>query len=129
MMAENRACSMPFQPLRIRGVLTQRLSRPGLLVSLFDTLVHRDTNRRRWDAVCYDHKRTRPGLHRGWHIEVGGYDLTAGGNAHGAVVVRSGVENVSTGVVCNAYERIVRGRVKLITVRGRLRQAIELRTG
>src|ERR1022692_2579796 len=70
-------------------------------------LVDRDAHRLGRDAVCYDYQRTRSRLHPSGNIEVCRNGSVAGGDAHGAVVMCLGVENVTASLICDAYQGIV----------------------
>ena len=67
------------------------------------TLINRYRHGQGGNAVGHYHEGTGSGLHSRGDVEVGGNDGIAGGDSHGAMAVRPGVENVTAGLTfrCN----------------------------
>ena len=90
--------------------------------------LHRNRNGRRRDAISDDNKLARARFLGCWHIEMSRYE-TVECDGHAAVVVGSAIEHVSSCVVGDAHERIVRCRLLIVPVSSPLRHAVETMTG
>jgi hypothetical protein len=80
------------------------------------------------DAVSDDNKLARAQLLGCRHIEMSRHQ-SAGCNGHAAVIVRSAIKHVSSCIVGDAHERIVRCRLLIVPVSSPLRHAIETMAG
>src|SRR5215475_8687182 len=90
-----------------------------------------DSNRdsSRGDAVGDHFERGEAAFDGGRDVELGRDGRAAGGDAHGAVVVRAAVEDVMGGVVGDAHQGVVGGGLSVVAVGGALREAVELGAG
>ena len=95
---------------RMNPLLNKRRPPPNCERRLLD----RDAYRLRRYAIRDYDKRTRSSLHPCWHIKVGRNFGRAGRNSHSAVTVCPGVKDVTSGLICNPYQRIVRRGCKLV---------------
>src|SRR5271166_2018023 len=87
-------------------------------------LVDRDAYGLGGDAVRHYHQRTGSGLHIRGDVKVGRNRSLAGGNSHGAVVVRPGIENVMAALIRDPHDRVIGRAFKLVPKRRSLRQAV-----
>ena len=90
--------------------------------------LHRNGNGSGRDAVSDDNKLARARFLGCWHIEMSRYE-TVECDGHAAVVVGPAIEHVSSCVVGDADERIVRCRLLIVAVSSPLRHAIETVAG
>src|SRR5713101_5861315 len=90
--------------------------------------LHRNGNGSGGNAVRDDNKLARTPFLGCRHIEMSRHE-SARCNGHAAVVVRSAIKHVSSAVVSDAHERIVRCRLLIVPVTSPLRHAVETMAG
>ena len=90
--------------------------------------LHGNCNGRRRDAISDDNELARARFLGCWHIEMSRYE-TVECDGHTAVVVGSTIEHMSSCIVGNAHERIVRCRLLIVPVSSTLGHTVETHAG
>src|SRR5262249_44797276 len=90
-------------------------------------LLHRDCFARRGNAIGHDLKRAGTGLYPCWDVNHRGDNFTTGCNAHSAVIMGPGIENMVRGSIRDSHDGIVTRHSSIIAVVGANCESIELR--